>query len=85
MPELTLREELQTEREHLAKAERDIKDGWLRLHRQEQTVADLRSGGHNTSEAERLVELTSKTLEQWERHRSLIEQRILYLKGRLVE
>lgn len=85
MPELALREELQTEREHLAKAERDIEEGRLRLCRQQQAVTDLRAGGHNASEVERLVDLTSKILTEWELHRSLIEQRILYLKGKLME
>jgi hypothetical protein len=74
--------ELEIERELLVKAERDIERGRLRLQRQQQTVAELRACGRNTKEAERLVELTSKTLIEWERHRSLIEQRILCLKGR---
>jgi hypothetical protein len=82
---LALSVELQSERQQLAKAARDIEDGRLRLSRQQLAVADLRAGGHNTSEADRLVEVTSKTLTEWERHRSLIEQRIRYLEGKLLE
>ena len=85
MREPALRAELQTERDHLAKAKRDIEDGWLRFRRQQKVVADLRAGGNDTRAAERLVELTSETLTEWERHRSLIEQRILYLEGKLLE
>lgn len=85
MHELALHAELQTERNHLAKAQRDIEDGWLRLRRQQQAVAGLRDGGHKTGEADRLVDLTLKTLTEWERHRSLIEARILYLEGKLLE
>jgi hypothetical protein len=85
MLESELRAELQSERQQLAKAVRDIEDGWGRLRRQQRVIADLRAGGHNIQEAERLAELMSTTLIEWELHRGLIEQRILYLEGRLPE
>jgi hypothetical protein len=85
MDEPSRRAELRGERLQLVKADRDIENGRLRLQRQERTVADLRAGGHNTKEADRLIELTSKTLIEWERHRSLIEQRITYLEEMAVK
>jgi hypothetical protein len=80
MEEPSRRAELQLELQQLAKADEDIESGRRRLQRQQATVANLRAGGRNTIEADRLLELTSKTLIEWERHRSLIAQRIVYLE-----
>ena len=44
-------------------------------------MSSLRASGHDTAQAERLIELLKHTLIEWERHRALIEQRIAYLEG----
>lgn len=72
--------QLRQEERHLAKAKSDIFDGKRRLLEQGDRVRELRAGGHDTGQAERLVELLMRILAEWERHRELIEQRILYLQ-----
>ena len=74
-------EQLKLERTLLIKAEKDIEDGWQRLRNQQQLCDDLQAGGHDFTQAERLVLLLKQTLIEWERHRVLIEQRINYLEG----
>ena len=74
--------ELDSEKRLLLKAEADIEIGWSRVRNQEDLVTSLRMSGHNTTEAERLVQLMKRTLIEWERHRRLIEQRIAYLQAR---
>jgi hypothetical protein len=78
--DLTL--EVEAEQRLLLKAEADIEAGWTRLRRQEDLVGWLRSAGHETGEAERLVELMKCSLLEWERHRVLIEQRVAYLRAK---
>ncbi len=73
-------QQLNAERNLLVKAERDIADGWLRLRDQEDRVRELQADGHDIRQAERLVELLKQTLLEWERHRTLIEQRVIYLR-----
>jgi hypothetical protein len=73
-------EQLQTEQELLLKAEADIEAGWRRVRSQEELVSELRASGHDTRDAERLTDLLMQTIVEWERHRTLIEQRISYLK-----
>ncbi|WFU44230.1 hypothetical protein QA640_18340 [Bradyrhizobium sp. CB82] len=73
-------EQLNAEQRLLVKADRDIEEGWLRLRNQEDLVRELRTDGHDTRQAERLVELLQQTLVEWERHRTLIEQRVIYLR-----
>ena len=73
-------QQLNAERNLLVKAERDIADGWLRLRDQEDRVRELQADGHDIRQAERLVDLLQQTLLEWERHRTLIEQRIIYLR-----
>jgi hypothetical protein len=82
MRELEFHAELESERKILAKAERDIGQGWRRLRQQKRAVAGLHAHGHKATQAERLVELTAKTLVEWERHRRLIAERIHYLEGK---
>lgn len=72
--------QLDAEQNLLVKADRDIDEGWQRIRDQEDRVRGLMSGGHNTRQAERLVELLRQTLTEWERHRVLIEQRVTYLR-----
>jgi hypothetical protein len=73
--------EIAFEKKQLTKAEIDIEQGWTRYQNQQALVAALKDGGHDISEAERLVELLGQTLQQWECHRDLILQRIAHLEG----
>lgn len=70
-------EQLDTERRHLIKADRDIDEGWERIRDQEDRVRQLSAGA---GQAERLVEALKQTLTEWLRHRVLIQQRIAYLR-----
>ena len=84
MPKPTAAEralELAGERSLLIKAEADIEEGWSRLRNQQELLTHMRISGHNTQEADRLVQLLKRTLVEWERHRTLIEQRIAYLQA----
>jgi hypothetical protein len=74
--------EIEAEKQQLLKAEADIENGWNRLRNQEDLTNSLRASGHNTAEAERLVQILKSTLVQWERHRQLIVERIAYLQAR---
>ncbi|MHC2334586.1 hypothetical protein [Bradyrhizobium sp. USDA 4454] len=76
-------EQLRSERVILAKAEIDIEEGWRRLRNQQDLLDWLQRAGHDTRQAERLVGLLKRTLVEWERHRSLIEQRVAYLEERV--
>ncbi|WP_439366923.1 hypothetical protein ACNJYD_16350 [Bradyrhizobium sp. DASA03005] len=72
--------QLDAEQRLLVKAEHDIESGWLRVRDQEDRLLELMAGGHDTCQAERLVDLLKQTLVEWERHRILIEQRVAYLQ-----
>lgn len=72
--------QLRAEKELLIKADKDIEEGWQRLRNQQHLLDDLQTGGHDSRQAERLVELLQQTLIEWERHRVLIEERISYLE-----
>jgi hypothetical protein len=72
---------LQVEKTLLSKAESDIEEGWSRLRNQQNLVYGLQSSGHDTAQAERLVKLLQQTLIEWERHRTLIEERVAYLEN----
>ncbi|MBR0816196.1 hypothetical protein JQ544_32030 [Bradyrhizobium diazoefficiens] len=71
--------QLTAEQTLLVKADKDIEEGWQRIRNQEDRVRELMAGGHDTRQAERLVDLLKRTLVEWERHRILIEQRVRYL------
>ncbi|WFU20854.1 hypothetical protein QA649_22275 [Bradyrhizobium sp. CB1717] len=73
-------QQLHDERRLLEKADLDIEEGWQRIRRQEDRVQELQAGGHDSRQAERLVELLKQTLTEWERHRTLIIQRVNYLE-----
>jgi hypothetical protein len=73
-------EQLDAEQRLLIKADKDIEEGWQRVREQEERMRELMAGGHDTRQAERLVDLLKQTLVEWERHRTLIEQRVSYLK-----
>ncbi|MGX1164680.1 hypothetical protein AB7M16_000946 [Bradyrhizobium sp. USDA 372] len=72
--------QLDAERRLLVKADQDIESGWQRVRDQEDRLRELMAGGHDTCQAERLVDLLKQTLVEWERHRILIEQRVTYLQ-----
>ncbi|MDD1536282.1 MULTISPECIES: hypothetical protein [unclassified Bradyrhizobium] len=72
--------QLHAEQRLLLKADQDIEDGWQRIREQEDRVRELAAGGHNAEQAERLVDLLRQTLAEWDRHRTLIEQRVSYLR-----
>ena len=76
-------EQLRAEKVLLVKAETDIEDGWKRLRNQQDLLRELRAGGHDTKQAERLVGLMMQTLVEWERHRILIVERVAYLAKEL--
>lgn len=73
-------EQLHAEQRLLIKADQDIQEGSQRIRDQEERVRDLQAGGHDTRQAERLVDLLRQTLIEWQRHRILIEQRVSYLQ-----
>lgn len=73
-------EQLRLEKTLLIKADKDIQEGWQRLRNQQQLRDDLEAGGHDSKQAERLVQLLKQTLIEWERHRALIEERINHLQ-----
>jgi len=75
------KQEIEAEQRLLLKADSDIEAGWNRLQSQQQLLVSLRSAGENTREAERLMHAMEETLREWERHRTLIEQRIAYLRS----
>lgn len=65
--------DLATEKEHLAKADRDIAEGETRVARQAELIEHMRTGsGHGVWEAERLLETLKGTLQAWRDHRSAI-------------
>ncbi|MDA9445006.1 hypothetical protein XH98_39315 [Bradyrhizobium sp. CCBAU 51745] len=76
-------EQLHAEQRLLVKADADINEGWLRIRNQEDLVRELQAGGHDSRHAERLVELLKQTLVEWERHRTLIVQRVNYLQSEI--
>ncbi|MBR0839206.1 hypothetical protein JQ607_03275 [Bradyrhizobium liaoningense] len=73
-------QQLDTEQRLLVKADRDIAEGWQRVRDQEDRVRELEAGGHDTRQAQRLVDLLKETLIEWERHRVLIAERVTYLE-----
>lgn len=72
---------LDDEREHLAKADRDLADGERRISAQVLMIEQLRATGHATDAAERLLLTLRETLEAWLGHRVLIVEAITRLEG----
>jgi hypothetical protein len=60
------------EREHLAKAERDIAEGERRITRQMLLIERMGREGHDTAEAEKLLLTLRETLAEWQAHREEI-------------
>jgi hypothetical protein len=76
-------DELEQERQTLAKAEQDIAAGEERLVNQRQLMLERRLAGEDIASFARLERLLSETLAEWTRHRDLIRERIVYLEKRL--
>ncbi len=74
-------DELAKEREDLAKADRDLREGAERILRQGRIVDELRRDGHDVREAERTLQLFQDTLRAWSDHRDAIIQRIAMLEA----
>ena len=73
--------ELDAERRLLKKADVEIEEGLTRLRDQQDRVALLRTAGlGGVRQAEHLLQVMMQTLTEWERHRTLIEQRIAHLE-----
>lgn len=72
--------ELEGEKRLLVKADADIEAGLTRIRNQQDLLSSMHAAGENTREAERLVHLLEETLVEWQRHRTLIEQRIAHLE-----
>jgi len=76
-------EQLRLEQRLLVKADADIEEGWQRVRNQEDRVRELQADGHDIRQAEKLVDLLKQTLVEWERHRTLIQQRVIYLQSEI--
>jgi hypothetical protein len=74
--------ELERERQHLAKAERDIVEGEERVTRQTFLIDELRRDGHDVAGAEVLLATMQQTLEEFRQHRGLILAEITRLESR---
>ena len=73
--------ELDAERRLLKKADVDIEEGRSRVRDQQDRVMSLRTAGlGGLGEAEHLLQVMIQTLVEWERHRTLIVQRIAFLE-----
>jgi hypothetical protein len=71
---------LPLEREHLAKANRDIAEGEQRILAQIQLLEQLRRKGHETDQAELLLLNLQQTLAVWQAHREQICRTIARLE-----
>ena len=60
------------ERAHLAQVVRDMRDCERRMLRQEELVAQLRSRGQDSAQAETLLRVFRDTLQAWQAHRRQI-------------
>jgi hypothetical protein len=69
--------DLAMEKQHLAKAERDIAAGEVRVTQQAELVEHMRQrGAHELTEGERLLETLRGTLQTWRSHRENILEAI---------
>ena len=72
---------LEKEEADLAQAEQDIAAGQMRITEQELRIEALRAGGHDTTQAERLLGNLRDTLAQWSAHRTEILRLVHSLLG----
>jgi hypothetical protein len=68
----------------LAQADQDIAEGERRVASQMLLIEQLRTDGHDTRLAEKLLAGLVATLTEWRTHRELIIQRIAQLNSRLL-
>ncbi|EKS70582.1 MULTISPECIES: hypothetical protein [Caballeronia] len=73
--------DLEAESLALVQADRDINEGKERIERQRKIIEQLRSGGHDTTDAVRLLSTLEDTLTAMMQHRSLIVARIAQWKS----
>ena len=73
--------DLATEREHLAKADRDIAEGEARISHQVELIERLREQGHDLSNAKGLLSTLEQTLQAWRDHRDEIIRTIARLES----
>ena len=73
--------DLETEREHLAKANRDLVEGERRVSAQMLLIERMRVGERDTSDAELLLLMLQQSLQAWQNHRELILQAITRLES----
>ncbi|WP_018261179.1 hypothetical protein [Methylobacterium sp. WSM2598] len=60
------------EKAGLVKAEQDIVAGERRVAEQDLRIRRLRAEGHDTAQAEQLLEMLGATLAEWQHHRRAI-------------
>lgn len=77
------RSELDRERDALARSEQDIAAGEQRIERQVALLAEARTKGRDTEQAERLLRALRQTLEGWRQHHVQIVERIAQLETRV--
>ena len=63
---------MEMEERHLAEADRHIAQSEIRIGQQELRLAELKSGGHDSAQAEWLLQNLKETLAQFYAHRDLI-------------
>lgn len=73
----------QREVEHLNKAEADIGAGETRVTEQVMRIERLRSGGRDTREAERFLQILKRMLAEWQQHREDIIKTIRQIDANL--
>lgn len=77
----TAMSELEGERRTLVLADRDIREGEARIAHLRQLIDREGLSGRDAARAEDTLGIFLATLQQWQRHRELIVQRIAYLEG----
>jgi hypothetical protein len=73
---------LADERQHLAKADRNIAAGEKRIARQVELIEEMRATGQGVVEAEKLLAALRQCLETWRVHRDEILRTIIRLESR---
>lgn len=71
---------LATERDHLAAAQRDVLQGKRRIAEQVELLERLKRDGHDTGQAQVLLETFNQTLSAWRDHREQIRLTIARLE-----
>jgi hypothetical protein len=72
--------ELEIERANLARSEEGIAAGEQRITEQIVRIERLRAGGHDMTDAERVLKALQNTLREWQTRRDGILKRIAHLE-----